>query len=130
MNRRTVFGLALLPAFFKFKWVRAATDPEKQRYIIMPDITKCERCTKTQHDNAYTLHYEWMCRVDVLTDVPNFEVTHVNTKRYREWLVDYHTETGLPPHIQFGGGVKSIPGGDPTFYDRWLAYARETFVEL
>lgn len=101
--------------------------PERRRpnIFIVPDIRMCETRTRTQHDNCWTVHYVWMNRVWGFYE--KFEVAHVNSRRYRQWLETYEMKDGIPPHIQFGGAV--VAGeGDPEFYNRWAAYARETFA--
>jgi hypothetical protein len=98
----------------------------KPRCFIMPDISRAEIRTKTVHDNCYTIHYSWMMRIWGAYE--SVEVTHVNTRLYRQWLETYRTEHGIPPHIQFGGAVEANPKGDPTFHQRWVEYARSTFA--
>lgn len=98
------------------------------RYVIMPTVDRIERQSKTRHDNCWTIHYVWMTRGTV--ENPFFgETTHVNHRRYAEWLAEggFDLEApGIPPHIQFGGAV--VAGErDPMFYSRWAEYAAREF---
>lgn len=97
-----------------------------KRFVIMPDILRCEVLSKTCHDNCWTIHYVWMSRWDTLED--RWQTAHVNSKAYREWLKDYDCTHGIPPHIAFGGAVESLPEGDPDFHARWVRHVKENMV--
>lgn len=102
--------------------------PRKRRgrYAIVPDIARGEVRTKTRENNCWTIHYVWMVRIELSSGTVEGPV-HVNTRAYRNWLETYEPPHGIPPHICFGGAVESVGEADPTFHDRWVAYAKETF---
>ena len=105
--------------------------PER-RTIILPNLFRAESATKIRdlENNWITIIYQWMDRVtgeSVFDLAATWECAHISTRRYRQWLETYQHENGIPPHIGFGGAIMSGEG-DPTFYPRWQAYARETFV--
>jgi len=111
--------------------VKGSGEP-RRKVFIMPSLLHAgdDVTTRTyERDlNFITIHHVWMMKVQESFQIVG--TTHVNTRLYRQWL-EAHPESftdGVPPHIQFGGGIKIIPGGDPTFYKRWTAYARKTFV--
>lgn len=98
--------------------------PERGGYIILPDLCRADVFNKTQHDNCWTIHYVWMMRV--WGHFEKIERTHVNSRVYKRWLETYTPDHNIPPHIQFGGAI--VAGEpDPEFYNRWVAYAQETF---
>lgn len=104
--------------------------PER-RVIILPCLLRIEQRTKLldSANNWQTIVYQWMTRIvgESLWDPEaKWELTHTSTRRYRSWLETYEWKDGIPPHIQFGGAIEAGQG-DPTFYDRWKAYAKEMF---
>ncbi len=117
----------VLPPF-----LRKRGGPER-RVVILPDITRIEGAThlRDYENNWITIVYEWMNRVttsdSILSPNSRWETAHTSMRRYRQWLEIYEAKDGLPPHIQFGGAIEAGEG-DPTFYSRWQAYAREMFV--
>lgn len=141
LSRRRAFGLALAAPLVAAAPVAVArpappvprepltTDWKSARYIIMPDYFRGER-SKTQHDNTWTIHHQWMMRAT--PDNPFWgPMAHVNSRTYREWLEEggywqSENEPGIPPHISFGGAV--VAGrGDPDFKRRWVEYAAREF---
>lgn len=114
-------GLPPLPPFLQ---------PKRRphgRYIIVPDISRgeCRDRLSSYDNNWYTLVYRWMIRIEA--ESGQMEFAHTATRRYRAWLETYQTDTGIAPHIAFGGAIEAGEG-DPTFHGRWIAYARELFV--
>lgn len=99
------------------------------RWIIVPDICRgeCADRIPDHKNNWYTIVYRWMVRIDRESGAIA-GITHTSTRTYRQWLETYHTDTGIPPHIGFGGAIVAVPGGDRTFKPRWEDYARATFV--
>lgn len=108
-----------LPPFLK--------GPHKPRreIFIMPDVTRLGTARKTQFENCFTIHYFWMTRVEGLFE--KVWCTPITSRVYRQWLETYEMKNDIPPHIAFGGAIKSVPGGDPEFYNRWAAYAKKMF---
>ena len=130
MNRRSFFALvAALVAAPAVAQARKVGTRESYRYIISPDVMNLQSQTVTHHQNWRTIHHNWMMRMEREFGLGRIEIAHVNSRRYREWLAegDYFLEDeGIPPHIQFGGAIKA-GSGDPTFRERWKAYARQEF---
>lgn len=117
----------ILPPF-----LRGRRDEPERRIIILPDIIRIEDSESLyDHSNNWiTTIYHWMNRVTgecMFSPDARWECAHTSSRRYRQWLETYETKDNIPPHIQFGGAIKS-GSGDPTFHSRWLAYARETFA--
>jgi hypothetical protein len=98
--------------------------PER-RWIVLPDISRCHVTTRTVHDGVYTIHYVWMARWDL--DRGDYEIAHVNTRKYRQWLDTFETDDKVPPHIQFGGAVTADPENPQDIYTPWVEHARRTF---
>ena len=100
--------------------------PERRRIVIMPDIVMADQVMRLPNveKNWYTLVYRWMLRVDMDSGMATRTIT--STRLYRQWLETYETDSGVPPHIAFGGAIESGEA-DPTFYPRWVEYAKEIF---
>lgn len=144
LSRRRAFGLALAAPAVALATPALAvptpapvvprlpltTDWKSARYLIMPDYFRDNGRSKTQHDNTWTIHHQWMMRAT--PDNPFWgPMAHVNSRTYREWLEEggywqSPEEPGIPPHISFGGAV--VAGrGDPMFKPRWVEYASREF---
>lgn len=93
---------------------------EYERYHIVPDIRWCHIREEIRHDNFITIKYQWMNKVHGFFE--KVYVAKADSLIYQSWLIGYPLKDGIPPHISFGGGIEPIPGGDPTFYRRWVEY--------
>jgi hypothetical protein len=110
-----------LPPFFRRKG-----GPDRKR-IILPDIARADISSKTLHEGVWTIHWVWMARWDMSSG--HYEVAHVNTRRYRQWLDEDYDQpsNGIPPHIQFGGARIPTPDQPKDIYTPWVAYAKKAF---
>lgn len=109
-----VVALASLP-------VTALGAPERN-ILVMPDPFWGEHALRIEHENSITIVYERMLRWDFATD--QMSGAKVGSETYARWLAEDVPAGELPPHIGFGGAVVANPAGDPTFYERWKAFAR------
>lgn len=120
IERPPVTGTPDLPPFLRPK------EPPRGEWIIMPDIRFGETIHKLPcvANNWWTICYVHMIRFRGFFE--DLQCATIYHRRYRNWLETHHTEIGIPPHIRFGGAIEAGEG-DPTFYPRWLEYAREHF---
>lgn len=133
LDRRSALGLVVAAPLLGVAAPAFASVPprgEGYRYMIMPDILRVEAQSKTQHDNCWTIHYQWMCRGTEQSGwlLPE-AIAHVDSRMYHQWLREgdyFTTDARIPPHIQFGGAVVSGER-DPTFHQRWADFAADKF---
>lgn len=100
----------------------------RTRHVIMTNLFMVwrEQSARIVHDDHITHVYKFMVRFpdgENIFQTENMEFATVGTPEYARWL----REDGpfdIAPHLGFGGGVSPVPGGDPTFYGRWQAFAR------
>ena len=110
-------------------YLRRRDEPER-RVRIVPSILRMEYSSRLQDykNNWTTIVYYWMDRIEgSIFDPTSWSTTHITTRLYKQWLETYSFDNDIPPHIVFGGAIESGKG-DPTFYQRWREYAKETFV--
>ena len=121
MNRREVLAGMVAASAIAAMPSQVATE---KRSIIVPDIVRCGEVERIVCGDAYTLRYTHMMRWDV--DTGQMALARSDSATYREWLATdpYYAALPIPPHIQFGGCVTPIKGGDPTFHARWQARTR------
>ena len=124
----TISNLPPLPPYLQPK-----REPER-RVIIVPDILWIERngsfSLKDHENNWETIIHSWMNRIvgeSFLDPDSKWEMAHSQSRQYRQWLETYPLKDGIPPHIGFGGAIKSVKGGDPTFYEKWKEWTRGYF---
>lgn len=114
-----------LPPYFKRR------DEPERRIRIVPSILRMEYSSRIRDykNNWTTIVYYWMDRIEgkSIFNPTSWNTAHISTRLYKQWLETYSFKDGIPPHIQFGGAIESGKG-DPTFYQRWKEYAKETFV--
>lgn len=112
-------------------YLRGKDDRPNRRTIILPNISRIEAAQYyySTENNWITIIYPWMDRIigESIFDYISWQSTHISTRLYRQWLDAYQIKDGIPPHISFGGAIKS---GEPdeTFYPRWQEYARYMFI--
>ena len=99
---------------------------EEGRWVILPDLVFLETALRIEYGNFYTTIYHHMIRMQGFFD--RVERTTADTPTYQLWLLGYPLKDGVPPHISFGGAIRSIPGGDPTFYSRWIEYVHRQLL--
>jgi hypothetical protein len=98
--------------------------------MIGPDFLFIERQTKEVWRGMITIRYVVMslfdpCYVSVTPEddraiveklraagLPIIRRAKVGSSQYAEWLRRWHPEGNIFPHIQWGGHVESVPGGD------------------
>jgi hypothetical protein len=107
----------------------------------MPDILFIERQTKEVWRGMFIIRYEFMslwdhsfvtvtnkddpATVQRIRDAghPLVRGAKVGSDRYKEWIRLWHPLGTILPHLQWGGHVKSIPGGDGgAGYRQWQMY--------
>jgi len=118
-------------------YLRKRRGGPERRVVILPDMRLImhQSVVGSAVDDWQTVIYQWMVRItgaeNIFSPEATWEGAHISTRRYRRWLETYETPDGIPPHIQFAGRMPHTPPPappDPTLFERWKAYAQETFV--
>ena len=108
--------------------VPLSANAAQSNVIIIASVMHCERQDELIEGNYRTIIWQFMDRITVENGgIAKWETAKVGSAVYDQWLREPHRRSKpdfIPPHVQFGGAVKKVPGGDPTFYDGWVELRR------
>lgn len=105
-----------------------AADAAPSNIFIVASVRHCAKISELVEGNYRTILWQFMDRITVENGgIAKWETAKVGSKAYDQWLREPHNRAKpdfIPPHVQFGGAVKSTPVGDPKFYDGWVELRR------